>query len=67
MGTSIINSALSSLSAELLIIYIQGKWNGFGGKVEPGEKIIDAAVRNIYTSNKLLIITSITSIGIVVS
>lgn len=22
-----------------------GKWNGFGGKVEPGETIIDAAKR----------------------
>ncbi len=22
-----------------------GKWNGFGGKVEPGESIIDGAVR----------------------
>ena len=23
----------------------QGKWNGFGGKVEPGETIVNAAVR----------------------
>lgn len=23
----------------------QGKWNGFGGKVEPGETIIQGAVR----------------------
>ena len=26
----------------------EGKWNGFGGKVEPGEKIIDAAKREVY-------------------
>lgn len=25
-----------------------GKWNGFGGKVEVGEKIVDAAKREIY-------------------
>ena len=25
----------------------EGKWNGFGGKVEPGETILDAAVREL--------------------
>jgi 8-oxo-dGTP pyrophosphatase MutT (NUDIX family) len=24
---------------------LKGKWNGFGGKVEPGETILQAAVR----------------------
>ena len=24
-----------------------GKWNGFGGKVEPGETIVEAAVREV--------------------
>lgn len=26
-----------------------GKWNGFGGKVEPGETIPQAAARCVYT------------------
>ena len=28
-------------------INMRGKWNGFGGKVEKGEEILDAAVREV--------------------
>ena len=28
--------------------FAQGRWNGFGGKVQPGENIEDAAVRLVF-------------------
>ncbi len=31
----------------------QGMWNGFGGKVEPNETIIDAAVRELFEESHL--------------
>ena len=30
-----------------------GKWNGFGGKVDPGETILQGAVRYIYQTYRL--------------
>lgn len=27
---------------------LEGKWNGFGGKVEPGETILEAASRYVH-------------------
>lgn len=28
-----------------------GKWNGMGGKVEPGESVLDGAIRFVYDLN----------------
>lgn len=32
----------------------KGLWNGFGGKVEPGEEIVDAATRYVFSKLILL-------------
>lgn len=31
-----------------------GKWNGYGGKVEPGENIKDATIRELYEESGLI-------------
>ena len=36
----------------------KGKWNGFGGKIEPGETIEEAAVRELHEESNLTIKTS---------
>ena len=28
-----------------------GKWNGFGGKVEPGESVAEGAARKVFSFN----------------
>ena len=33
-----------------------GRWNGFGGKVEPGETIIDAAKREMFEESGVAIV-----------
>jgi 8-oxo-dGTP diphosphatase len=38
--------------------YLAGKWNGIGGKVEPGEAIEDAAVREVHEESGLDLLTS---------
>ncbi|XP_064632774.1 oxidized purine nucleoside triphosphate hydrolase-like isoform X2 [Lineus longissimus] len=40
-----------------------GRWNGFGGKVEPGETIMQGAIRELYEENNLKV-NSLNQVGI---
>ncbi len=43
----------------------QGKWNGYGGKVEPGESIEDATLRELYEESGIkATISEIKKIGV---
>jgi len=58
LGNKVLTLAFVRRHGEVLLGYKKcgfgaGKWNGFGGKVEPGETIEDAAKRYISKSQLL--------------